>query len=176
MNAGTLLKKLGACNSAVNYAHGITIQEAWENCHRGDWMLWFYRRQFPTEIRKFTLAKAYCANTVRHLMNDERSIKAVDVAIKFGYGFATQDDLKSAAADADAASVAAYAAAAAAAAAYAAADADAAAYAAAADADAAAAYAAAAYAAAAAQKQNQLLTANICREYLDISSLYEIGE
>ena len=96
----------------------------------------------------------WCARQVQHLMNDERSIKALTVAWDHSNGLATDDELRAAAAaaadayaaDADAAADAAYAAADAAAAyaayaAYAAADA-AAAYAAYAAADAAAAYAA----------------------------------
>lgn len=146
MSAKELLLSINACPEAIRFADGKTIKQAWETCNRGDWMLWFYSKQFPNDIRKITLAKAYCANTVCHLMNDERSKHAVDVAIKFGYGFATSDELKLAA---DAA-------------------ADAADAAAAADAADAAAYAA--------KKQNELLTANICRQFLDISSLYDIGE
>ena len=174
-------KELLLSPDAISFAEGKTIREAWETCHRGDWMLWLHSKQFPNDIRKLTLAKAYCANTVRHLMTDERSKHAIDVAIKFGYGFATLDELKAAARDA---LNAAYAAARA----DTAADADAAyaateaAYAAADDAayypDEAAYYAAEAayYAAGAscARKQNRLLTADICRQFLDISSLYEI--
>jgi hypothetical protein len=101
-------------------------------------------------------------------MRDERSIKAVDIAIAFGENRASENELKDAAyaadaAAADAAAAAAYAADAAAAAAYAAYAAAAAAYAAAYAADAAAA---AAYAAA--RKQNQKLTADICRKYLPL--------
>jgi len=94
-------------------------------------------------------------------MKDERSRNAVEVAIRYGYSEATEEELAAAAA-------AAYAAAAAAA--YAAA-------AAAADADAAAAAAAATAAIAdddAARKENQLLTANICREIVPFSEMLEL--
>ena len=141
------------------------------------------------------LAKGHCANTVRHLMNDQRSIDAVDAAIDFGnnkisieelnvfagYAYAaasTAASTASAAASAayTASDVAAYAASAADAAAYASAAyaaADAAAYAsaasAAADTSASAASASAASASAffnTTKKSNQLLTADICRKYL----------
>lgn len=166
MNAKELLLSLDACHEAIMFSEGKTIKQAWEECPRGDWMLWIYPKLFPNELRKLTLAKAYCANTVRGLMHDERSRYAIDVAIKFGYGFATPGKLK------ESADAAAYAAAAA----YADADADAAAAAAACAASADAVSAVAAYAAAAsadAKKQNQLLTADICRQFLDISSIYE---
>ena len=162
-----LLKKLNACQPAREWADDKTIEEIWATCYRGDWMLWLARK-LNIDKRVLTLAKGHCANTVRHLMKDERSIAAVDMAIKYGEGNATDSELAAAAdaaydatADAyDAAADDAYAAdyAAAAAAAYATA-----AYAA------AAAYAAdaAAYAAAA-RKQSQQATAEICRKYIPL--------
>jgi hypothetical protein len=196
------LEKIHACHEAIEY---VKTQKsailAWENCPRGDWMLWL-ASCLGVDKRLLTLAKGRCAQTVLYLMKDQRSKDAVKAAIDYGEGNITDQELRAyadaaayaaaayaayAAAAADAA--AAYAAYAAADAAYAAADAnaaaDAAAYAAyaaayaayaaayaayaAADADAADADAAdaAAYAAyAAAKKNNQLLTANICREIL----------
>ena len=161
-----LLIKLNACNEARKWASNKSIDEIWATCHRGDWMLWLARK-LNIDKRVLTLAKGHCANTVRHLMKDERSIAAVDMAIKYGEGNATDSELAAAAAAAYAADAAtaytAYAAYAAyAATAYTAYAADAAAYAAAyaAAADAAyaadaAAYAAAAYAAAAAEREYQ---------------------
>ena len=177
MKAIDILNKYNACETAKNWVKNQTIEEAWDNCPRGDWMLWVYTKLYPNNIRELTLAKGHCANTVRHLMKDQRSIDAVDAAIAFGEGKITATELTkyadaAYAAAAKAAAYAAYAAysaaayaaayaataaataAAAAYAAYAAADADAAAYAAYAAADAAcadaAAYADAAYADAAA--------------------------
>jgi hypothetical protein len=170
------LQKLHACEESVIWAGDKTIEEAVHECHRGDWILWLAQR-CDVELKPLTLAKAHCANTVRHLMKDERSIKAVDVAIAFGQGRATLDELNEvypAAADAyDAASATAKAAAyaSAKAAAYAAASAAAAAdsefadaaYAAANDAATAAAYAAIKAAASAANRQQ---TADICRKHI----------
>ena len=153
-----LLLKLKACGLAIDWAGDKTIEEIWATCHRGDWMLWLARK-LNIDKRVLTLAKGHCANTVRHLMKDERSIAAVDMAIKYGEGNATDTELAAAAyaaydADADAD----YAADAAAAAAYAAA------YAAAAYAADAAAYAAAADA----RKKSQQATAEICRKYIPL--------
>ena len=104
------LKKLNACEDAKEWAKDFTtLKEAWDVCHRGDWMLWIYKKIHPDNLRELTLAKGYCANTVRHLMKDERSIKAVDTSIAFGEGRATLDQLNAAS---DAAYAAAYAAAA----------------------------------------------------------------
>ena len=161
------LKSVEACEPAVEWAENKTIEEVVATCHRGDWLLWLAKK-CDIGLQPLTLAKGHCANTVRHLMKDERSIKAVDVAIAFGEGKATREELDAAAAYAAAAAYYADA--------YdaAAVDAAAAAYASAAHADHAAsaanssAYAAAAYAAAAAYyaDANRLQTADICRKHI----------
>ena len=182
----TEIEKYKPCIEAIKYRKKFkTFKEAWDNCPRGDWMLWIAAK-LEVNHRQLTLAKAYCTETVIHLMKDERSIQAVKVAKRYGRNRATKGQLKDAAdaaADAydvyaDAAAYAAYDAAYAACAAdaYAAYDAAYAACAAcAADAyaaydacaaDAADAYAACAADAADAKRDNQKLTADICRKYL----------
>ncbi|MCH9843973.1 MAG: transferrin-binding protein-like solute binding protein [Alphaproteobacteria bacterium] len=54
-----------------------------------------------------TAAKADCAATIKHLMKDPRSIKALETAQAYGRGEATDDELAAAAAAADAAAAAA---------------------------------------------------------------------
>ena len=155
-----LLLKLKACKEAIKWAGDKTAEEVIATCHRGDWLLWLANK-LKVDDRPLALAKGHCANTVRHLMKDNKSIKAVDAAIAYGNGEISKEELKDAAyAYASAASSAASSAAASA---YAASYAPsyAASYAAAAAAD-AAAYASAA----AARKSNQIETANICRKYL----------
>jgi hypothetical protein len=171
------LQTLHACEESVIWAGDKTIEQVVHECHRGDWILWLAQR-CDVELKPLTLAKAHCANTVRHLMKDERSIKAVDVAIAFGHGRATLDELNEvypAAADAyDTAADAAKAADTAKAAAYAAASAAAAAdsefadaaSAVANDAANAAAYAADHAVAAAAYAANRQQTADICRAHI----------
>ena len=190
MNANQFMQhliSLGACNEAKDWALGKSWQEIYDTCHRGDWLLWLYRRSKGYDFQKLTLAKGFCANTVRHLMKDERSLKAVDAAIAFGRGEISIEDLNAVAADAYTAYAAAAGAAGAAAAgaAYAAYTASAAVAAGAASAAVAAVAAgaasataaanAAAYAAAdttdaayvdAARKENQQKTADIVREVL----------
>ena len=34
-----LLRKLSACDGAVEWAEGKSMTEAWEQCERGDWLL-----------------------------------------------------------------------------------------------------------------------------------------
>ena len=171
-----LLIELNACEDAREWADDKSIEEAVNTCPRGDWMLWLAKK-VNVGIRPLTLAKGKCANTVRHLMKDERSIKAVDSAIDFGNGLIEESELRAAYA-ADAAAAAAYAAYAAYSAAYAAYAADAAAAAAAYAAYAAYAAAYAAYAAyaAAARIKNQLLTADICREIIGDEIVTKVNE
>ena len=140
------LIQLNACDPAIEFVADKTFSEAYEQCERGDWLLWLYKNVQNYDKRKLVLAAGLCANTVRHLMKDERSIKAVDAAINYGNGLINDIQLTAAADAAAAAAYAAYAAADAADAAYAYAYAYAAYAAYAADA-AAAAYAAYAYAA-----------------------------
>jgi len=164
-----LLLKLRACEEAVEWAGDKKAEEVIATCHRGDWLLWLAYK-LEVDDRPLALAKGHCANTVRHLMKDKRSIKAVDAAIAYGNGEISKKELKDAAYAyaSSAASSDSYAAASAYAASYApsyaaAAAASFAAYAAAYAAD-AASYAA--DAADAAEKSNQLETADICRKYL----------
>ncbi len=163
------ISKYHPCMAALKWiSQFATAQEAWNACERGDWLLWIASK-VGIDKRLLTLAKGRCAALVKHLMKDERSIKAVEIAIEYGLGTATEEEL---AAAADAA-YAAYAAAAAYSAADAAADVAYAAYAAAAAAADAAADAAAAYSAAdaaaaysAAYEKSKVLAkcAVICRE------------
>ena len=138
-----LLMKLNACPEAMEWVGNKSWEECYATCHIGDWLLWLFKRTNPDDLRLLTLAKGHCVNTVRHLMKDERSLKAVDAAIAFGEGKISREELNTsaAAAYADAAFAADYA----------------------------ADYAAAAYADYAAdKKENQQLTADICRKYLPI--------
>tara|TARA_R110000868_G_scaffold13193_4_gene62002 strand:+ start:556 stop:1068 length:513 start_codon:yes stop_codon:yes gene_type:complete len=152
-----------ACQEGYDFAADLTLKEFLETCQRGDWILWLFAKINPTKLRELTLAKGYCANTVRHFMTDERSLRAVDVAIAFGEGKATREELDDVSVSAFAAASATYASASASAAAYAA-------YASAsASASCAATYAAAFAAASAyAKNANRKLTADICRKYLPI--------
>ena len=97
MKAKDLIIKYSGCEQAIKWAGDKTIQEAWDTCERGDWMLWIYKKMYPNNIREITRAKAHCANTVRHLLTDERSLMAIDTALAFSNGEATIEQLQSAA-------------------------------------------------------------------------------
>lgn len=100
------LLELKACEEARIWAQGKTWKEIFETCHRGDWLLWLFKKTIPDDeehLKLLTRAKAHCALTVRHLMKDQRSITACEVALKFADGEATRDELRTAAAAAYAA-------------------------------------------------------------------------
>ena len=78
------------------FADNLTPAEFHETCIRGDWMLWLFNESNPDSLKEITLAKGHCANTVRHLMKDERSTKAVDAAIAFGEGLIGREELRAA--------------------------------------------------------------------------------
>ena len=98
-----LLKKLHACKEAREWAGDKTWEEIYTTCHRGDWLLWLFARANPEDKLQLILAAAHCANTVRNLMRDERSRKAIDIAIRYGEGNATDGELADAAYEAYAA-------------------------------------------------------------------------
>ena len=174
MKTKTEIEKFNPCREALKFREKFTsFKDAWDNCPRGDWMLWIAQK-LEVDQRKLTLAKALCAETVIHLMKDKRSIKAIEVAKAYSKGEVGENELKAAYACADAAAYAADAA-------YAVDDDSAAPYAAsyaasyvAADTGASyvAAYVAAVYNAVDidddpdAKKENQKQTADICREIL----------
>jgi hypothetical protein len=161
------LIELNACSDAIEWVRDMSLKEAWNKCERGDWMLWlaFIMKDKLgwSDIKQITLAKVKCARLVQHLMKDERSLKALDIAEKWAKNEATDKELKAAAYaayDAYAGAVAAYAAYAAAYAAYGA------------DADATSASAVAVAADATdARKDTLKQCADICREILKIGKI-----
>ncbi len=60
----------------------------------GEYILWWFLRIQPEKKRELYLAAGHCANTVREFMTDERSIKAVDMAIEYGNGKISHEELK----------------------------------------------------------------------------------
>ena len=183
-----LLRNLGACSPAREWAKGKDLAEIWTTCKRGDWLLWLVGRMVGREgwpdRTAIVLVACDCAELALPFVpqGEDRPRIAIETARKWVRGEATIEEVSQARAAAAADAAAAYAAAAyaaadaaaayaaaayaAAAAAAAAAYAAAAAAAAAADADAAAAYAAAAADAADAQKNMQQKCLGLIREKL----------
>ena len=147
-----LLQSLHACSEAIEWASDKDLSQVWEQCPRGDWLLWLSGKMadkpgWPTR-KDVVLAACACAERALKYVRkgEERPRIAIETARRWAQGQAEISEVRAAAAaayaaDAAAADDAAAAAAASAAAAYAS---DASAY------DAAAAAAASAGAAAAA--------------------------
>jgi hypothetical protein len=95
MNIKEKLEQLDACEDALKWVNDRTIEQAVADCHRGDWLLWLASK-LGIDKRKLTLAKGHCANTVRDLMKDPRSIAAVDAAIAYGEGKIGEEELAAA--------------------------------------------------------------------------------
>jgi hypothetical protein len=144
--AAEVMSKYWPCDEAVEWMADRTLQAAWGQCPRGDWLLWA-ADHLGVDRSLLVLAACDCAETALKFVHagDERPRRAVETARRWAAGEATLEEVKAAASAADAAAVAYAAARASVAAAYAA---DAAARASAAAAYAADASAHAAYAAA----------------------------
>ena len=91
------LKKLSACREAVKWVKTQkSPTEAWQNCERGDWMLWLAKR-IKVDDKKLTMAKAMCAKQVSHLMKDQRSKDALQACFDYVNGKITRKELNTAA-------------------------------------------------------------------------------
>ena len=87
-----LLIDINACEEARLWASDRTIEEVLRDSWRGDWLLWLAKK-LDLPLNKLTLAKARCAKTVIHLMKDQRSIDAVNIAEKFGLDECSLEEL-----------------------------------------------------------------------------------
>lgn len=79
------LIKLNACKEAIDWVEDRTLDQAWNDCHRSDWMAWFIAEGLLNEqltvleINKLLgLIGCWCARRmVRHLEEDERERSAL---------------------------------------------------------------------------------------------------
>jgi len=100
------LLNINACEEGMKWLADQTAEDAWATCQRSDWMLWIASR-CGVDLQTITLTKVRCARLVQHLMTDQRSLDALDVAEQFALGNATRKQLAVAATDAANATVAA---------------------------------------------------------------------
>ena len=100
------LSNIDACSPARQWVGDRTFEQAWRECERADWMCWIIQKSGQFDRKTVVMLAATMANTVRHLMMDQRSIDAVDTALRYAHGEATEEDLSNAALAADAADAA----------------------------------------------------------------------
>jgi len=114
------LKSMGACSEAVDWAESYaTLQEAWDACERGDWMLWLAGKHSgpPGSVKRRTLvlAAAECARLGWPYVHDQDR-EVVETCYRVSEAWGRNDpsvsiqNVKAAAADAVAAADAAAAA------------------------------------------------------------------
>ena len=112
------LKKLGDCDSMIEWVGDRDLKTAWAECKRGDWMFWLIKKSnskvtLPMR-KKLVLCACDIADTVlEHVPKDEkRPAEAIRIARSWAHGEKISlDEIKSAAhAAAHAAAYAAYAA------------------------------------------------------------------
>jgi hypothetical protein len=87
----TLLKHLGKTKSDDEPLAFLTILES----NGFDDVLWCIRSA-PEYEKEWRLFAVWCARQVQHLITDERSISALDIAEKYTNGEATKDELNAA--------------------------------------------------------------------------------
>ena len=115
------LKKMGACEVAVEFAAKYSsLQETWDACDRGDWMLWLIGKKAgkpdSKSRKKLVLTVCKCARLSLKYMekNEKRPLITIQTVEKWAKGqgdISLADVRAAAAASADAAAYAAYAAA-----------------------------------------------------------------
>lgn len=98
-----------------------TMADVWDQCPRGDWLLWLAQRVKAADERTLRLFAIWCARSTPlgdgrvtgDLLTDPRLRAALEVSERYAYGQATKEELAAAAyaasAAADAAAYAAYA-------------------------------------------------------------------
>ena len=98
------IKKLGACEEALEWCEDYeTLEDAWANCKRGDWMLWLLGKSAgapETDSRKklvFTVCQ--CARLALPYIpeGEERPLKAIEIAEAWTQGKETLEAVKAAA-------------------------------------------------------------------------------
>jgi len=103
---------MNACPGAVKWVGNKTIKGAWNQCNRGDWMLWLLE-MLRWDRKVLASIACDCAERVLHLVleGEDHSRKAIETRRAWVRGEATEEDCRKAArAVDDGAGVAAYAA------------------------------------------------------------------
>jgi len=83
------LKKLGACSVAVDWAKQYdSLQEAWDVCECGDWMLWLKGAQPDCPRQELVLAACECARLALPYVPDgeTRPLAAIETAEDWARG------------------------------------------------------------------------------------------
>jgi len=88
MNHIELLEKMGACNVAVPWARQYsTLKKCWDNCERGDHLLWFAER-IGIDHKILALSSCDCAERALRFVaeGEDRPRIAIETAQKWANG------------------------------------------------------------------------------------------
>lgn len=85
-----------ACQEGLEWLGERDLQAMWAECHRSDWMAWLLFKLGWDDARTMHLYACWCVRQVWHLLTDERSRNAVEVAERYAAGNATDDELDAA--------------------------------------------------------------------------------
>jgi len=88
-----LLRDLNAPSDMIEFAKGKSFRKFRAECHRGDWLLWLFAHSNPNDTKLIVLAQALCAATGYKRMPYPESKKAIEIALDFANGKATESDL-----------------------------------------------------------------------------------
>ncbi len=98
------IKKMRACEEALKWAESLdSLEDAWAECQRGDWMLWLLARSVggsrSQSRKRFVLAACQCARLALPyvLKDDIRPLKAIETAEAWARGEATISAVREAA-------------------------------------------------------------------------------
>ena len=97
IDLSALLARLHACSEARDWSAGKTLEQAWAECPRGDWMLWLAGH---LDIDRKVLVRAACACARLALpfvpADETRPLKAIEAAEAWTRGEATIEDVRAA--------------------------------------------------------------------------------
>ena len=86
-----------ACKNGREWAlaNCVSMQNAW-NTIKPEWLIWIATRPGVLTDRELRLFSVWSARQVQHLMEDPRSVQAIDTAERFANGNATKEELDAA--------------------------------------------------------------------------------
>jgi len=99
MSAETVrqLRLMGACEDGRKSTRPYsTMGEWWDDTDNIEWMFWLADKLCLVDGPAMRLFGVWCARQVQHLMTDQRSIYALDVAERYAAGGATRKELAAA--------------------------------------------------------------------------------
>lgn len=76
------LSNLGACRDFIDWVGERTLLGAWEECPRGDWLLW-YLECTGVDRRQLIQVATKCIEPVAHIIGDARSYPRIVDALRY---------------------------------------------------------------------------------------------